>query len=419
MSTEDRPAPTVEALTTTTSTPATEEPTTPEPEPASASELESASESESAALVDEPQDSPEPREEEEDRADSVQIDEPDSDEADSAGPDTAHPADPVVAEQDSELHPDRDLVSSDPRAATVDAALVDAALVDAERAVDPAAVAPTTPRPPQIPAQPVTRRARLPLTNALDKLVGSPQIRILGDLDVVGATGQLGRGGGGRFLLLFGTYIALHPGRTHLDVDGALWPHATGDNNSARNSAMSKLRLWIGQAPDGEMWLPRATATDGYHWHRDFLPLDWQHFLKLEARGARGDDDALLRALSLVRGRPLGNLIRSPHPWVDDLREEATARVVDVAHQLVQRSLANGNTVVAAQAIRAGMLAEPAAEILHQDAIRTAAVEHNTAKLHGAIDRAYRALDDDLSRDTIDLIAQVTESTGGVRVAAS
>jgi len=209
--------------------------------------------------------------------------------------------------------------------------------------------------------------------------------------------------------LLLATWIALHPGTSSTQVTDALWPRVAVDKTVARNTATSKLRRWFGTTPDGQPWLPRVTATAGYRF-TDGVTTDWAQFQALSARGTSGhDDDAFIRALSLVRGRPLGNISHTNHLWVDDLQLEVTAAVVDTAHTLAERSLVAGNPGVALHAVEQGMAADPTAEILWQDLIRARAVARDPAGLRRAIDRAQLVLHQDLSPDTVALINEVTD----------
>ncbi len=284
---------------------------------------------------------------------------------------------------------------------------------------DPGLAAPASDRSPAAAAAPnpvaaaptgTARRQprRRSLDATLDALADAPHVTLLGDLDVVGATGTLEQGDG-TFLLLLATWIALHPGTSSTQVTDALWPRVVVDKTVARNTATSKLRRWFGTTPDGQPWLPRVTATAGYRF-TDGVTTDWAQFQALSARGTSGhDDDALIRALSLVRGRPLGNISHTNHLWVDDLQLEVTAAVVDTAHTLAERSLAAGNPGVALHAVEQGMAADPTAEILWQDLIRARAVARDPAGLRRAIDRAQLVLHQDLSPDTVALINEVTD----------
>lgn len=274
----------------------------------------------------------------------------------------------------------------------------------------PSSAAPAAPIP--VAAAPTGTARRQPrrrsLDATLDALADAPHVTLLGDLDVVGATGTLEQGDG-TFLLLLATWIALHPGTSSTQVTDALWPRVAVDKTVARNTATSKLRRWFGTTPDGQPWLPRVTATAGYQF-TDGVTTDWAQFQALSARGTSGhDDDALIRALSLVRGRPLGNISHTNHLWVDDLQLEVTAAVVDTAHTLAERSLATGNPGVALHAVEQGMAADPTAEILWQDLIRARAVARDPAGLRRAIDRAQLVLHQDLSPDTVALINEVTD----------
>ena len=99
-------------------------------------------------------------------------------------------------------------------------------------------------------------------------------------------------------------FLALHPGSTAHALDEALWP-GTRVGAKTRNSAVSWVRLWLGEAPDGQPYLMNVGDTGVYRLHPD-VTTDWHDFLTLARRGLEAGPDGvndLAAALDLVRGR--------------------------------------------------------------------------------------------------------------------
>jgi hypothetical protein len=132
-----------------------------------------------------------------------------------------------------------------------------------------------------------------------------PRIAILGPVTVE-APGQL-PDERLRFYAEIIVYLATRGrrGATTDQFDDAIWPDQQVKANT-RRVAVARARRWLGEAPDGQPWLPDATADRRYRLRDGFL-LDWHLFRRLrsrgESRGPAGTND-LRDALSLVRGAP-------------------------------------------------------------------------------------------------------------------
>jgi hypothetical protein len=154
------------------------------------------------------------------------------------------------------------------------------------------------------------------------------------------------------------------------ELDRRLWPDQPVPP-AVRTDVITSARRWLGDAPDGEPWLPEATAHGRYRL-RDELLVDWHLFRRLRARGERrglaGADD-LSTALQLVRGAPLqdahqlaGAGLRAPYSWLPGSPvqpELILTGVVDTAHQLADLSLATGDLDTARWAVQQAWLADP------------------------------------------------------------
>jgi len=109
----------------------------------------------------------------------------------------------------------------------------------------------------------------------------------------------------------------------------------------ARFAALSRLREWLGTAPDGSPWL----STTAWRLHPG-VSCDWTDFQELYRLGMnaprtrRGRRAA--RALDLVRGGPfLG--AHHLYPWAEPFRQDMISAVIDASHELAKRCFAAGD----------------------------------------------------------------------------
>jgi len=143
------------------------------------------------------------------------------------------------------------------------------------------------------------------------------------------------------------------------------WSEATV-HNRARDA-----RRMLGDRPDGEPWLPeapksataqqRGVAT--YELHPEVLiaaDLFGRLRKRAQGRGEAGLKD-LVAALGLVTGRPFDRLRKKGYGWLAEnpVDDHLSFAVVDVAHLVVVRSLAAGDTATARWACEIAINAAP------------------------------------------------------------
>ncbi len=251
-----------------------------------------------------------------------------------------------------------------------------------------------------------------------------PRIAILGPVTVQ-APGQL-PDERVRFYAEIIVYLATRGrrGATTDQFDDAIWPDQQVKANT-RRVAVARARRWLGEAPDGQPWLPDATADRRYRLRDGYL-LDWHLFRRLrsrgESRGPAGTND-LRDALSLVRGAPLASAdvayspaARNPYVWLPTSEiqpHHLAAAVVDTAHRLVELCLDGGDITGARWAVDQAWLADPAraSDIAWRDLLRVAAAEGNTAELDQLLGELMNARDaevpEDLDRETYRLLCDL------------
>ena len=234
-----------------------------------------------------------------------------------------------------------------------------------------------------------------------------PLVQVLGPVKVLHARGHLEADRRGQ-LTEIAAFIALHPGLDHSHLDEAKWPGSRNLTNT-RNSAVSKLRRWLGTAPDGREYLPDAAAA-GYQLHPD-IRSDWDLWRDLLPEGpATASTHALAHALELVKGQPFAGVNHRTYAWAERDRQEMISAIGDVAHELARRALLDGDATLARQAAAAGLQADPGAELLWRDALRAEWLAGDLDRLSSTADRLiYLAnkLGDDLEPETDELLNQL------------
>lgn len=158
-------------------------------------------------------------------------------------------------------------------------------------------------------------------------------------------------------------------GATAERLEAALWPDR-GIGQTDRQLFVARARQWLGTDPGGTAWLSGADADLTYRLAEGYL-FDWHLFRRLRTRAERLGDagaDDLRAALRLVRGvplagadRPAGPGTRNPFPWLGESQIDPdllVAAVVDVAHQVAERCLADGDTDGVEWAVQQAWLAD-------------------------------------------------------------
>lgn len=236
----------------------------------------------------------------------------------------------------------------------------------------------------------------------------APLVQVLGPVTVLHARGRLETDRRNQ-LTEIAAFIALNPGLDHTHLDEAKWPGARNLTNT-RNSAISKLRRWLGTAADGTGYLPDATA--GYRLHPD-VRSDWDRWLELLPDGpAAAPTQALAGALELVKGQPFAGVSKRTYAWAERVKQEMISAIGDVAHELARRALLDGDATLARQAAAAGLQADPGAELLWRDALRAEWLAGDLAGLDRTADRLIELagkLGDDLEPETDELLDELLD----------
>ncbi len=234
----------------------------------------------------------------------------------------------------------------------------------------------------------------------------APLVQVLGPVTVLHARGRLEPDRRNQ-LTEIAAFIALHPGLDHTHLDEAKWPGARNLTNT-RNSAVSKLRRWLGTAADGTEHLPDAAA--GYRLHPD-VRSDWHVWLELLPDGpAVASTEALAAALELVKGQPFAGVNKRTYAWSERDKQEMISAIGDAAHELARRALLAGDATLARQAAAAGLQADPGAELLWRDALRAEWLAGDLTGLNSTADRLIELaskLGDDLEPQTDSLLEEL------------
>ncbi|MDP9220612.1 MAG: LysM peptidoglycan-binding domain-containing protein [Actinomycetota bacterium] len=239
-----------------------------------------------------------------------------------------------------------------------------------------------------------------------------PRLLVLGPVDVVDANGPVEPSKKSRLTELF-AYLAFHPGSDFSVIDAAVWPGARTSPNT-RNTAMSKLRRWLGTDASGADYLPRHQAETGYRLG-DAVRSDWDVWCALLPSGAVGaEPEDLERALRLVRGRPFDGVRVHRYAWAENLKQTMISAIVDASYELARRRLMEGRWRATEQAIVVGLSLEPGMERLWRVRILAAHASGNPAAEKEAINRMLSVTDDlggDLEPETEQLLRELRDPT--------
>ncbi len=239
-----------------------------------------------------------------------------------------------------------------------------------------------------------------------------PRLLVLGPVEVVNANGPVEPSKKSRLTELF-AYLAFHPGSDFSVIDAAVWPGArTGPNT--RNTAMSKLRRWLGTDEHGADYLPRHQAETGYRLG-DQVETDWAVWCSLLPEGPlEASPEQLERALRLVRGRPFDGARTHRYAWAENLKQTMISAIVDASYELARKRLTEGRWRQAEQAIVVGLSLEPGMERLWRVRILAAHASGNPAAEREAINRMLSVTDDlggDLEDETERLLRDLRDSS--------
>ena len=182
-------------------------------------------------------------------------------------------------------------------------------------------------------------------------------------------------------------YLVAHP-------HGSDWPHIAEDMGIARaavRNGVGVLREWLGVNPrTGDKHVPEATKTraakarGGAFYQVDDILVDADLFRRLRVRGiARGVDgtEDLLAALRLVSGQPFSKTRDEGWGWLTEgerLDQVMLNAIVDVAHTLTTKALADEDLTLARAAAEIAVLAAPYEESARLNLAKVTAAEGHT-----------------------------------------
>jgi DNA-binding SARP family transcriptional activator len=247
-------------------------------------------------------------------------------------------------------------------------------------------------------------------------------VRLLGPVDVLGATGPVEPAARGR-LTEIGAYLALNPGSDQRALELVLHPGTVqGDPEAAERAArelasgIDRLRDWLGRDGDGRVFL--ATDGSGTHSFSPAVTCDWDDFRSLYRRGMRSTspaaDAALAHALALVRGAPFAEVDQGAYGWAEPFRQDMVAAVLDTAHELAARRLQHGDFRSAEAAAYRGLAVAPDTELLHRDLLyiyASAGAREQLLKAVNRLDSTSRHAARELEPETVSLLRDLMDQS--------
>lgn len=178
------------------------------------------------------------------------------------------------------------------------------------------------------------------------------------------------------------TLLSLHPGSDAHGLAAALDLPPL-----AVQAAMQDINHWLGSGGSSVV-----READG-HYRLGGPLLDWDHLRTLVAPAVATVDSASVRAaLTLVTGQPLDGVPQDRYGWAASDRLEICAAVADIAHELAQRALREGDPDAASWAARKGLLAEPLSETLWRDAVHASWQSEQVEQARDIAESARRTL---------------------------
>lgn len=236
-----------------------------------------------------------------------------------------------------------------------------------------------------------------------------PVLRLLGPVDLQGAAGVV-PSRAVQQCLEYLAWLLEHPGATATQMTNAMVV-AEG----TRRSNLSRLRSWLGEAPDGRPYLP-----DAYSGRIEVdadVTSDWHRAQLLVAGGvSRATTARLVAVLELVRGAPLADAAPHQWRWAEELRSDMAALVRDVGVVLARRAAARQDHDLARWAASRALTAAPDDELLLCERIRTEHAAGHAVEVQRLVNRVTAQaarLGVDLLPETVVLCQEVLE--GGVR----
>jgi DNA-binding SARP family transcriptional activator len=209
------------------------------------------------------------------------------------------------------------------------------------------------------------------------------EVGVLGSLEIRGLVVAPERSKASELI----AWLVLHGRHGSTDeVATALWP--MGASGGSQHNVIWDARRALGEDADGNALLIRAGELK----LSPLVTSDWARFREL---ATCDDRDVRVAALSLVRGKPFGDV---DWPWstVEGLAATMEAEVCDLASSIGEQALLDGDASLAANAAEQGILASPYDERLYRLLMRASDALGNPAGIRSAMGRLAAVLEDDV-----------------------
>ncbi len=243
------------------------------------------------------------------------------------------------------------------------------------------------------------------LRPAAPQTPSGPRLLLLGTVALEGARGELPPRAI-RQCVEYAAWLMEHPSSTAMQMCQSLLVA-----DGTRRSNVSRLRTWLGQAPDGRLYLPDAYS--GRIALDPEVSSDWGDLRILTGGGvSRLSLERLTAALGLVRGAPLADAAPGQWRWAEALRADIAALVRDVGVAAARLAREKGDLEASRWAANRALLASPDDEYLLGERIRTehaAGRDDEVRRLVARVTRQARTDGVDLLPETVDLCQEVLE----------
>jgi DNA-binding SARP family transcriptional activator len=209
------------------------------------------------------------------------------------------------------------------------------------------------------------------------------EVGVLGPLEIRGLAAAPQRSKATELI----AWLVLHNRHGSTDeVATALW--LMGASEGSQHNVIWDARRALGEDADGNSLLVREGGLK----LSPLVTSDWARFREL---AACDDRETRVAALSLVRGKPFGDV---DWPWsmVEGLAATMEAEVCDLASSIGEQALLDGDASLAARAAEQGILASPYDERLYRLLMRASDALGNPAGIRSAMGRLAAVLEDDV-----------------------
>jgi nucleoid-associated protein YgaU len=244
----------------------------------------------------------------------------------------------------------------------------------------------------------------LPSEDAAAQPSTTPMLLVLGEIGLTGCAGSPPERAVQQCIEYTG-WLLQNPNATSLEMaDSLLIAEGT------RRSNLSRLRGWLGDAPDGRAYLPEAYS--GRMRLHPVVTSDWNQFESFVSGGVNKVSSAsLIRALSLVRGVPLQDAPPGLWGWASNWRNRMVGTIRDAAVVLGSRALDSQQYSLARWALERGCLVVEHDDLLAMVALRLEHALGNKQEVDRIVLSTVRYARDmcyDLSSELLQVISYVT-----------